>query len=194
MQFLRILRTITIGIVTLAFLFDTACKGDSNQISKTARNDTTEIIRLLLDSSFYRHNLADMDRLYENNPFGDSIIFKVDSTIIEHIPTEYKIKLLTQDQICSLATQLGNDTLPFANFLTLKYFKKADTTYEIAIQNTCVVPLFDKTGKQTFGFGMTKQNPGMKCMFGFLCGGGINMSFTKQADTLKPKIDGRWYD
>lgn len=188
------MRFLTITILIFSFLFNTGCKSVNTRVAKVIKNDTTEIMRILLDSSFYRNNLADISRLYKNNPFGHSIIFKADSIIAGHIPANYKIKLLTQDQICSLATQLSSDSLPFANFLALKYFKKTDTIYEVALKNTCVVPLFDKTGKQMFGFEMTRQNPAMKCMFGMLCGGGINMSFIKRADTLKPKIEGRWFD
>lgn len=73
-------------------------------------------------------------------------------------------------------------------------FKKVDTTYEVSLQNQCVMPLYDKKGNPKFDKDFYKDRGNYKCMFGMMCGGGMGMTFIKQADTLKAKIDGFWSD
>jgi hypothetical protein len=187
------LRTLSIIILTLTFLVDTGCSVDNTNL-KVAKNDTTEVLKILIDSAFYHERLPDFSALTRNNPFGDTIIFKFDSILVGHLPTNAKFKLLTQDQICSLATQHYNDTTYFCNFLILNSFKKVDTTYEVSLQNQCVMPLFGKNGKPRFDNDFMKRHNYSTCMFGMMCGGGMGMVFIKQADTLKAKIDGSWSD
>ncbi|MGC4036573.1 MAG: hypothetical protein QM764_11470 [Chitinophagaceae bacterium] len=156
-------------------------------------------MRLLLDSAFYRHNLPDISSLTRNNPFGDTIIFRKeiyqgDSNISRFFPRDIKLKFLSQSQICSLATSLRNDTTDFPNILELRSFKKIDTVYEIYLQNTCVIPQFDKNGHHLFNTGRLEGIDTLPCIFGMLCGGGIGMMFTKRGDSLYSKITGRWSD
>ena len=180
-----------IGILTLTLFFDTGCGVDKANL-KVLTNDTTKIFKFLIDSSFYHHRLPDLSALTHSNPFGDTIIFKFDSILVGHLPSDFKYKFLTQDEICSLATQHFNDTTYFCNFLELNSFKKVDTTYEVSLQNQCVMPLYDKSGKPKFDKGFYKDRGRYKCMFGMMCGGGMAMTFIKQADTLKAKINGFW--
>jgi hypothetical protein len=187
------LRTLSIIILTLTFWVDTGCNAN-NVNSKIAKNDTTEVLRILIDSAFYHERLPDFGFLTRNNPFGDTIIFKFDSILVGHLPTNLKYKLLTQDEICSLARLHCYDANHFCTFLKLNSLKKNDNKYEVYLQNQCVMPLFDKNGKQLFDSAFIQRHNYSKCTFGGLCGGGMSMTFIKQADTIKAKIDGFWSD
>ena len=182
-----------ISILTFILLLGTGCDVDRTNF-EVAVNDTTQVLKFVIDSAFYRQRLPDFSRLQRNNPFGDTIIFKFDSVLVGHLPSDLKYIFLTQDEICSLATQHYNDTTYFCNFLELNSFKKIDTTYEISLQNQCVMPLYDKNGNPKFDKDFYKNRENYKCMFGMMCGGGMAMTFIKQADTLKAKIDGFWSD
>jgi hypothetical protein len=176
-------------ILTFALLLDTGCGVDKTNL-KVETNDTTQILRHVIDSAFYHQRLPDFGSLTRNNPLGDTIIFKFDSILIGHLPIDLKYKFLTQDEICSLATKYDTDTTKFCNFLELDYFKKVDTTYEVILKNECVRPLYDKSGKPKFDKDFYKDRGNYKCMFGMLCGGGMSMTFIKQADTINAKING----
>ncbi len=180
-----------------------SCGDNSKNIKATVPDsDTTKIMRLLLDSAFYTHNLPDISALTRNNPFGDTIIFRNeiyqgDTNISRYFPNnlgDIKLKFLTQQQICSLAIGLRNDTTNFPNFLEIRSFKKNDTTYEVYLQNTCVIPQFDKEGHHLYKKEKLTGIDTLPCIFGMLCGGGIGMKFTKAGDTLQSKVTGRWSD
>lgn len=170
-----------------------SCRNDKPNPIVT-KNDTTQVLKILIDSAFYRENLPSFSSLYRNNPFGDTIIIKFDPILVGHLPTHLKYKFLTEDEICSLATQHLSDAYEFCTFINLNSFEKVDSTYEINIQNECVMPLFKKNGKPRFDKDFYKNTGTFKCWFGLLCGGGMAMTFIKQADTLKAKIDGFWSD
>jgi hypothetical protein len=191
-NFKMIVRFITV-ILTFIILLDTGCGVEKANL-KVATNDTTQVFKFLIDSAFYRYRLPDISRLQRNNPFGDTIIFKFDNILVGHLPSDLKFKFLTQDEICSLATQYYNDTTYFCNFLELNSFKKVDTIYEVSLQNQCVMPLYDKNGNPKFDKDFYKDIGKYKCMFGMMCDGGMGMTFIKQSDTLKAKIEGFWSD
>lgn len=182
-----------LSILTFSILFYTSCRVDSGDV-KVATNDTTQVFKLLIDSAFYRGRLPDFSTLTRHNPFGDTIIIKFDSILVGHLPHDLKYKFLTQDEICSLAIQHYSDSAEFCNFLALNSFKKVDTTYEVSLQNQCVMPLFDKNGKALFSKDFYQKHNTCRCLFGFLCGGGMAMNFIKQGDTLKAKVVGCWSD
>jgi hypothetical protein len=189
--------------LTIFLLTVISCDDNSKTNKTTAtESDTAKIMRRLIDSAFYRHNLPDITALTRNNPFGDSIIFRNeiyqgDTNISRYFPNnlgDIKLKFLTQQQICSLAIILRNDTTYFPNFLEIRSFKKVDTTYEVYLQNTCVIPQYDKDGHHLYKKGKLTGIDTLPCIFGMLCGGGIGMKFIKTGDTLQSKITGRWSD
>ncbi len=156
-------------------------------------------MRLLIDSAFYRDKLPDISALTKNNPFGDTVIFRNEiyhgeANISKYFPKDLKLKFLKQSEICSLAINLRNDSTDFPNFLEIRSFKKVDTTYEVYLQNTCVIPQFDRNGHHLYNKRKLEGIDTLPCIFGMLCGGGISMTFTKHGDTLKSKISGRWSD
>ena len=167
-----------ITILTCTILFDTGCGVESTDM-KVAKNDTTNILKILLDSAFYRQRLPNFSNLKLNNPFGDTIIFKFDSILVGNLPTDLKFKLLTQDQICSLATQSYNNQKSFCNFLELNNFQKTDTTYKVRMETHCLEVVVDRIGKAT-------------CLTEKYCNGGIEMTFFIRADSLKSEPASFW--
>lgn len=179
-----IVRIASTILLALIIFIETGCQPGNDHSAKVPSNDTTEIIRQLVYGYLYRQNTLDIDLSQKNIPFGDSLVFIQDSLLTNHLPAGYKVKILTADEICSQATQYCNDTLPFAGFVKLNYLRKTtDTTYEAAVQNACVISLFDKTGRPRFGVDTTKH-PTMRCSFDFSCGKELVLSFSKQRDTL----------
>lgn len=151
----------------VAFLLALASCSDRTSLTKVAvsESDTVTIMRLLIDSAFYKYNLPDISALTRNNPFGNTIIFRNeiyqgDSNISRYFPNDLhniKLKFLTQSQICSLATVLRSDTGYFPNFLEIRSFKKINTTYEAYLRNTCVMPQFDKRGQHLYKKGKLSE-------------------------------------
>ena len=189
------------NIFIFASLFSFASCSDNSSLMGPKVNEsyTIKIMRLLIDSAFYRDELPGLSALTKNNLFGDTVIFRDeiyrgDTNISRYFPKDLKIKFLRQSQICSLATNLRNDSTYFPNFLEIRSFKKVDTTYEVYLQTTCVMPQFDKNGHHLYNKGKLEGIDTLPCIFGMLCGGGIGMTFTKQGDTLKSVITGRWSD
>ena len=197
---LRTLKQITFAVLLLTLF---SC-GDNTSLIKAdvPESDTLKIIRLLLDSAFYRQNLTSISDLTRNGPFGDTVIFRNeiyqgDTNISRYFPKDMRginLKFLSQSQICSLAITFRNDTAQFPDFLELRSFKKVDTIYEVSLRSTCVIPQFDKEGHHLYKKGKHEGIDTLPCIFGMMCGGGIGMTFTKQGDTLQSKITGRWSD
>ena len=132
--------------------------------------------------------------LQKKNIYGDSILFEFDSILVGHLPSSingFKFKFLTRDQICELATFHYDDSLEFPNFFHLNNLKKLDSTYEVSLQVTCVIPLFDKNGKLISNIDLSKTD---KCIFGMMCGGGIGVVVYKQGDNFEIKKKASWSD
>lgn len=181
-----------LSIFTFSLLIEAGCNVGKTNLT-IAGNDTSQVLKLVIDSAFYHHRLPDYSALTKNNPFHDTIIFKFDSTLVRHLPNDLKCKLLSQDEICSLATRYYNDSTYFCNFLKLNNFTKIDdTTYEVSLQNQCVMPLYDKNGRPKFDKDFIQRHSNYKCWFGYLCGGGMAMTVIKKGDTLRVKIEGFW--
>jgi hypothetical protein len=174
------------------------------KVKKESRieSDTVRMMKILLDSAFYRSNLPDYSELRENSPFGDSIIVvkeinRCDTEVSKYFGTDLqnsKLKFLLRKEICSLATKFNHDSTYFPNFIEVINFLKTDTGYEVYLRNDCVIPQFDKFGRRRDKKTGDKRGDSLSCIFGLLCGGGISMSFTKRGDTIVSRIDGRWSD
>lgn len=187
------LRTISIIILSLSFLVETSCKnkGISNNKLGIAQNDTTEIIRILLDSLVGTNKSLLSFRLNENNPFGDSIIFSTDNIIEQHYPIGHKLKLLSEDQICVLATQAMNDKKTFPNYISLKNFALVDSSYVATIQNNCLLPVLDSSKTQRNDSLNTQKFASIICIPCKISGVSFSMRFEKFSDgKLKSKIIG----
>ena len=164
-------------------------------------NDTTFIFSHIIDTSLYGY-LPDASALTQNSPFGDTIlvnieskIFKQDHNLLKYFPktvSHFHFKFLSEKQICSFATSYNNDSTRFPNFLEFNSFERSETSYSMNIQNICVFPNYDKYGNHRFLKGKQEGMDTLRCVFGFICGGGMSMSFTKQGDSLKGKRNGQW--
>lgn len=156
-------------------------------------NDTTAALSILLNKDFLSRHMPGFGGLQRPSPFGDTIIFKTDSIIKAHLPKSingFHFKFLTNDQICEQATLYYTDTTYFPDYFQLNRFQKRDSSYDIALQVTCVMPLYDKNGKKL----LSNDTASYKCMFGMMCGGGIGVTVYKENDTLKIRKESSWSD
>lgn len=125
--------------------------------------------------------------------YGDTIIFKTDSIIKEHLPVtinDFCFKFLTEEEICEQATEYYSDTTSFPAFFQLNRFQKTDSNYDISLQVTCVMPLFDKNGNKL----LANDSSNNKCKFGILCGGGVNVTVYKENGIFKIRKESSWSD
>ncbi|MEO8416598.1 MAG: hypothetical protein ABI472_23235 [Ginsengibacter sp.] len=155
----------------IIFLFSSCTTKTSNL--KTTNNDTTTALSLLLNKDFLGRNMPGYGGLQRQGPFGDTIIFRKDGIVSEYLTKNFNgfhFKFLTQEQICEQAILYHSDTTDFPNLFQLQRIQKRDSTYDIALQETCVMPLYNKNGKKLLDIDAGKSN---KCIFGMLCGGGI---------------------
>jgi hypothetical protein len=179
-------------LLPLTILLTVSCKTKpTTSIAPT--NDTTAALAILLNKDFLGRHMPGYSALERPGLFGDTIIFKADSIIAGHLPESingFHFKFLTKDEICDLATAHYSDSTDFPNFFQLNHFQKKDSVYDIALQVTCVLPLYDNNGKKLFA----RDTSSYKCMFGLLCGGGIGVTVYKEHDTLKIKRESSWSD
>lgn len=179
-------------VLMLTVLSTISCSTNSTTSMKPM-NDTTAALSLLLNNDFLSRHMPGYGGLQRPSPFGDTIIFRTDSIINGHLPESingFHFKFLTTDQICDLATAHYTDTTDFPNFFELNRFQRRDSTYDIALQVTCVMPMYDRNGKKLFA----NDTSTYKCMFGMLCGGGIGVTVYKEHDTLRIRRESSWSD
>jgi hypothetical protein len=128
---IRILKSY--NLIVPFFVILISCNSKSPRTSNS-ENDITQIIQILIDSTIKLPRLSDLDRLYKNNPFNNSIIIKNDSNINRNFPTKYKVKFLTGNEICTLAQQY-KDSSDFPNYLEFKIWKGEDSVYYASVTN-----------------------------------------------------------
>jgi hypothetical protein len=165
--------------------------------SPARKNDTLEVMRLLFDSTLSSRYLPDFSALRRNSPFADSILMlravDQDTDIRKYFLEDLKdikLKFISRDEVCSLATAFRSDTTEFPFFLQITAFRKTDTGYEVYLKNSCAIPKFDKYGNRRMRKLKGDRLDSIPCMFGFLCGGGVSMVFKKAKDSLVARIDG----
>ncbi len=143
-------------------------------------NDTAQIMRLVMDTCQTRDGLPDAEYLGKNNPFGDSVIMCNEGWTIDwsvYFPRTWKVKLLDKAAICTLAAK---DPEAFAYILEIQSFKKTDSTYEMALRNTCVFFPFRNMVKTRRNARVNRDS----CVLGFRCGGTLFMGFKKAGDRM----------
>src|SRR6185369_13066399 len=162
----------------------------TNQVKSIIANDTTAVLNIVFDTAFSRGNLTEIPNLQRNSPFGDTVVFIMDtSKFSEHFYSLFpadiigtKYKFLSRTQICAQAIDKSfKDSSLFPNFLELLKFEKTDTGYSVFLQSTCVMP--DFSNKKS----VNAHRPS-KCIFGLLCGGGIAIIVRKQGSNFIGKI------
>ena len=180
-------------LLALTIFFSSGCTTKSLKL-KQSNSDTTKVLNLLLDKDFLGRNMPGYGGLQKPNPFGDTIIFIKDSIVSQYLKDNtngFHFKFLTQTEVCELAILYNSDTTNFPNFFQLKRFQKVDSIYNIALQVTCVLPLYDRNGKRISDIGTFKNN---RCIFGMMCGGGIGVTVYKNNDTFRIRKETSWSD
>lgn len=175
---------LSVGI-TAFFIYSGCSRPKTNLV--ISRNDTSEVIRLLLDSTLYLPRLMDMSLLFKNNPFGDSVIVVRDSIIVNHAPKGINFIFLTQDEICALAERYKNETSSFANYLKLDYHEENDSVFEASIANFQIERIYYDNIQES------KNQRTANNLRTFTCldqlGSEIYMSFTKRNNTITSRVE-----
>jgi hypothetical protein len=98
-------------------------------------NDTTKALKMLFDSTVDLPRLVDVDLLYKNNPFGDSLIILKDTSYPpSYLPHTHKFKAMSYDEMDEAARHWP-DSLGISNYLLVRFEKASDTTYSAVINN-----------------------------------------------------------
>jgi hypothetical protein len=119
---------------------------------KTEENDTFNIMRTLVDTSFLKKYLLGNGALFKNHPFSDSVIFNRDisfqnevliekespiyqteTNITKFFPKDLKVKFMTERELLVLANKLFKDEKEVLQYLEIYYFKKAEQTEDIKV-------------------------------------------------------------
>lgn len=116
------------------FLF-TSCS-DALRRESISKNDTTNSLKILIDSVITLPRLADLNLLRRNNPFNDSAIVLKDTVFYKHFQKlGVKAKFLTGDSICALAVEYNKKALPFPNYVEFLFHRDTDSTYSASLRN-----------------------------------------------------------
>jgi hypothetical protein len=171
-------------------------------------NDTSEVIRIAVDSAFNGGYLPDLSYLnwksnseksiltgYDSllkSQIGDSIITWYDSLLIQHLPNikNVKLKLMTEDQICTLAYHFQLQKRSAPNFLKLDNFKQTIDANQITLANNCPMPMFNTDGTAKMMPDGERDSDTTRCSYEYLCGGAFTMSFKKSNNILTGKVLG----
>lgn len=114
------------------FIFLMGCHSDTDSVRK---DDTTAVLKILLDSALHENGLARAAQLKLSKPFGDTTVFLYNKTLMGHLPKDLPHKLLTEDEICHLMTISNKTDL---QFLELDEFVKTSTGYRVALGTHCM--------------------------------------------------------
>ena len=177
--------------LAITLLAITGCTHDPAPSPHFREDDTSKVLHLLIDSALENRprDIPDRSDLTKNSPYKDSILFLADSIFMPYLAENsfpVKFKFLTEKELCSQATQFNHDNIYYPGFLSITHFEKTDSGYSVFLKNNCVIPQFDKHGHPV-GFSRADT---LKCIFNFLCGGGMSMTFKKQHDTMRGIIKG----
>lgn len=176
-----------------------SCKNHSveNRVTKIS-NDTTEIIRLLLDSTFADSNLPDFQYQIDHSLMGDTLFINCEIPQITNIlesyfpsKNEYVLSVVDTDEICQMhKTRLDTDK-ELRNFLEIFLFEKKNEDYLAGIQYTCVGMRYEEGIFEHLKAG---QLDSISCSFGMMCGCGFLMKVEKHGKSLEPSITMKWFD
>lgn len=152
-------------------------------------SDTTEILKVLLDTSINRKSLPDYERLSSYSPLNDTIIFETDSILNRNLIEATKggkYKILSGSQICSVIStnfNIKNSSTHSIHFLRIEGFQKVGEGYYVELHNVMMTP------PQVLG-DLHPQNK--ECISGNAFNSGIRMGFTKTGNSFVGKALNRW--
>jgi len=155
-------------IIIVTFLIYINC---NREIEKNAN---IIFLENAIEHAIVTNKIPDYNYLFNNNPFGDSIIITSCEDSIYNIIKEiqkFKLKVMSHDEICQLAFALDEDSLSAPNFLEVYSLStKSQENVRINIGCTCVIPNWGAFNNKKTGEPGDPSKLG-KCGFAFLCGG-----------------------
>jgi hypothetical protein len=129
------IKTITLYVILVAISISFCACNNNPQSTIIPVNDTTRALKMLFDSTIDLPRLVDVDLLYKNNPFGDSLIILKDTSYpASYLPHTHKFKLMSYDEI-DTAVSHWPDSLNISNYLIVRFVKTSGTTYRAVINN-----------------------------------------------------------
>ena len=158
---------------------------------KVKMSDTAIALSALFDERFLEQNMPGFGApgIGQQSIFGDTILLETNESLNKHIPEilgKHILKRISRDSICILSKKHNFDSLRFPNFLRIIYFKKIDSSFQVMLEATCVMPGIDRYNQ--------KFNLNLPCIFGMMCGGGIDVVIHKSKDSVRMERIGGWSD
>jgi hypothetical protein len=142
--------------------------------------DELILLNKAIEHAIITDTIPDYIYLFNNNPYGDTIIITSENDTIFSLLKDidkYKLKLLTHDEICNLAFSIEeNGGFITPNFLEVYKLWIENTNGGIIIGSNCVIPNFGAFDNKMTGMPGDSSRIG-KCGFGFLCGGGFFIKY-----------------
>lgn len=181
-------------ILPLLFLLSVlACNKPKVVAVKAYTNDTTEVLRMLLDSALNKKKIVDYKYLFRDSIFGDSAVMLYDSVLFSYLPKVkgVNLKIMTEDEICTYATAYEADLKNwFPMVLQLRHFAKTDSGYMADLNNIGVLPVVDGKGKPYFNPNTAKPYKGDEsCLTQAMTGGSYSIEVFKKNDSLFVKYE-----
>ena len=185
---------------------------------KTQENDTFNIMRTLIDTSFLEKYLLGDGTLFKNHPFSDSIIFNRDisfqneiliekespiyqaeTNITKFFPKDLKVKFMTERELLVLANKLFKDEIEILQYLEIYYFKKAEPTedikvptYVLTLRRMSISLVLDTNGLNALEKIKKKElkpSDKVKCKFSVIRERGENLKFYIGRDSLTSTLN-----
>lgn len=176
------------GLFTIMFLFY-SCKHQETKPVSIILNDTTEVLRVLLDTAINNGALLGNASLKDHPLFTDTIIFETNPALSRNIVDAIqgqKYKALSEEQICSFVTANFNrqstDTYQM-NYLKIKRFFKMEGAYFVELHNALLTP-------PQFMADLHPENKA--CITHEAFNSGIMMIFTRKSQSFEGKITNNW--
>lgn len=173
------------AIVLLLF----SCKHQESKPLSNVINDTTEVLRVLLDTAVNQGALFDKEKLKSYPLFTDTIVFETNPSLTLNIIDAIrgkKYKALTEEQICSLVSANFNhkstDTYQM-NYLKIKRFFKIKGAYFVELHNALLTP-------PQYMADLHPENTA--CITHDAFNSGIIMLFTRKGQSFEGKITENW--
>lgn len=166
-----------------------SCKHQETKPLSNVINDTTEVLRVLLDTAVNQGALFDNRKLKSYPLFIDTVVFETNPSlslnIIDAIQGK-KYKALTEEQICSVVSANFNrnssDTYQM-NYLKIKRFFKIKEAYFVELHNALLTP-------PQYIADLHPENK--DCITHDAFNSGIIMLFTRKGQSFEGKITENW--
>lgn len=161
------------GIIVIVAI--NSCSNAPKHKSRIYSNDTTEAMRLLIDT------ISKSEFMFYNNPYDDRVIVLCDNdTLLRYLPG--KAICLSRQQICNMAFERGagkNNIVDLPEVLQINEFTKEDSVrYKAVFTIVCLIQYrLENDG--------TIKLDSFDCLSNSMCGYKGSMKFVLNEDNLK---------